>query len=108
MKKMILVSLTDADGEAHVKLCNEAAKAWFESPTPAAGYVEEVIPADVLFGYEDAVEDEDLLVRVSSGSGKNDRALACPGDAMSSITAAFKYAKTNHIDIVDGYDGMVY
>jgi hypothetical protein len=48
------------------------------------------------------------MVRVTSGSGDNDRALACPGDAMSSVTAAFKYAKANHIDIVDEYHGMVY
>jgi hypothetical protein len=106
MKKMILVSLTDADGDAHVKLCNACALEWFNSPYPRTG--EEVIPADVLFGFEEAVDDDSLMVRVTSGSGDNDRALACPGDAMSSVTAAFKYAKANHIDIVDEYHGMVY
>ena len=120
-KRMYLICLTDGGGDTYITLANYAAKEWIESPFDSSkgSDYEEEIPAAVCEGMDDYIDspdtDDDGIVtynprkaNITIGSYDNDRAIACPGISFSRTAEAFKYAKANDMEIVDGYHGYSY
>jgi hypothetical protein len=105
--KKFMIVLT-GQGDTHVTLANPEAEEWIDSPYPPMedGAAYEEIPAAVLAGYEDEVDETQVMV--TRGSGDNDRAMAAPGDTFHSITDAMKYIRKNKIEITGEYHGCIY
>ena len=105
--KKYMIVLT-GQGDTYVTLANPEAEEWIHSPYPPMlnGSAYEEMPAAVLAGHEDEVENTQVMV--TRGSGDNDRAMAVPGPTFYSVTDAMKYIRKNKIEITGEYNGHVY
>jgi hypothetical protein len=107
--KRFLVVLYDNDG-IHYKLCAPEVEAWLDEPTPDEGAEQEPIPDSIQQTTPRDEEDVPVekTVRVSCGSGDNDRALAAPGLTFTTLRALLGYMQDNAVELTGEYTGCIY
>lgn len=101
MKKFLIVLF--GQGDLDIKLTSPAAQKWIEKDW---GDRTEKIPKAVLKDYP--VDPEETKVYVTSGSGDNDRALACPGDSFGSFIEVTAYIHAHNIKLTGEFVGCLY
>ena len=112
LKLKFLIVLVDNDG-MNLTLVHPSAKKWINSDygiAPGKTSIQEKIPDLIRLNDDGSVGCEEETVRVSIGSGDNDRALALMNmeDSFGSVKALFEFIRDNDIELTGEYAGTVY